>query len=124
MTDDPRIEKVGLVYYKAGPDAFDAVAAFIEHDLGLAPKFRDGQAWAAFDGGGITVAVEGGELAGADVEGPILGFRVAGLDAVLERLSATHEVGAAVAGGHERRGDVRGPLPGPVVLYEPTPPPV
>jgi hypothetical protein len=120
VTADPaRIEKAGLVYYKAGPNAFDDVVAFLEGDLGLPLKFRDGSAWAAFDGGGITVAVEGGQVEGATVEGPILGFRVTGLDTVLDQLARRYEVGAAAAGGHERRGHVRGPLPGPVVLYEP-----
>jgi predicted enzyme related to lactoylglutathione lyase len=107
------VERIGNVYYRAGD--MDAAVEFYERVLGLKLKFRDGDNWAAFDVGGMTLALEGGETGGATVS-----LRVNGLDELVGQL---RQHGARVAdpvdGPHERRADLTDPSGNRLVLYEP-----
>jgi predicted enzyme related to lactoylglutathione lyase len=87
-------------------DDMDKACAFYANAMGLKLKFRDGERWAAFDAGGVTLALAGGaERASTPVS---LGFKVANVDQAtaqvlagggrLEKATATtaHETRAAV----------------------------
>jgi catechol 2,3-dioxygenase-like lactoylglutathione lyase family enzyme len=111
-------EKIGNVIV-AVPD-LDAACAFYGDTMGLKQKFRDGDRFAAYDGGGVTLALVSGE---EDVTGGVTApsFKVAdvaGAVADLEAGGATVVVGPA-EGPHEIRAVVRDPAGNPLVLYGP-----
>lgn len=86
---------------------------------GLPVKFRDGNRFAALDGGPVTIA-----LAGPDehvVAEPVPSFKVEDLArAVQDPLERGGEVErAAEAGPHELRAVLRDPSGNPFVLYQP-----
>ena len=51
------VQRIGNVFYRV-PD-MDAAVQFYTQILGFGLKLRDGDHWAAFDVGGVTLAVEG-----------------------------------------------------------------
>ncbi|MFC4906363.1 VOC family protein [Actinomadura gamaensis] len=113
MTDLPRL---GNVLYPA-QDVEQAVA-FYRDGLGLTLKFQDGGRFAAFDGGGTTLAIAGPE---EDVAGgaPAASFKVADVAATARKLTAA---GATVVrepeeGPHEIRAVLRDPAGNLFVLY-------
>ena len=86
--------------------------------LGLPTKFRDGDRYAALDGGGVTLALAGPE---EDVVGGKVAasFRVADVAAAV---AAAQAAGGSVLrdterGPHEIRAVVADPWGNPVVLY-------
>lgn len=110
----PAIQRIGNVFYRA-PDLNSAVHLYRDV-LGFTLKFRDGDRWAAFDGGGVTLAVEGGP---AD-RGATVSLRVEGLAEVVERLRAAGAtVGDIQRGEHEQRADLIDPAGNQLILYEP-----
>jgi catechol 2,3-dioxygenase-like lactoylglutathione lyase family enzyme len=113
----PGIQRIGNVFYRA-PD-MDAAVHFYSDVLGFAMKFRDGDHWAAFDVGGMTLAVEGGAPGGSG--GATVSLRVnGGLAALVEELRAKGaHVSDVESGPHERRASVQDPAGNTLVLYEP-----
>ncbi|MCG5211690.1 VOC family protein [Streptosporangium soli] len=98
----------------------DAALAFYSGTLGLAVKFRDGDRFAALDGGGTTIALVTAEeqVAGA-VTAP--SYKVDDLAATVKELTAA---GAAVvaepsSGPHEIRAVLSDPSGNVFVLYSP-----
>jgi predicted enzyme related to lactoylglutathione lyase len=110
------IQRIGNVFYRS-PDLESAVR-FYTHVVGLSLKFRDGERWAAFDVGGMTLAVEGGQRGGPG--GATVSLRVDGLADVVDQLRARGAtVGEIEAGPHERRANLTDPAGNTLVLYEP-----
>lgn len=113
------IQRIGNVFYNVID--MDAAVAFYRDVLGLTLKFQDGAHWAAFDCGGVTLALNGD---GPDAPGPggaTVSLRVDGLDALVTDLRGK---GAALdpeiqTGAHERKIGVRDPSGNSLVLYEP-----
>ncbi|WP_019634072.1 VOC family protein [Actinomadura atramentaria] len=110
--------RIGNVLYAA--EDLDAAIRFYRDVLGLALKFRDGDRFAAFDGGGVTFALAG---AAEDVTGgvPAVSWKVedvAATAAVLTAAGATLVHGPA-DGPHETRAVLRDPAGNPFVLYAP-----
>jgi predicted enzyme related to lactoylglutathione lyase len=109
-----RIERLGNVFYRVRD--MDAAVTFYAQVLGLPLKFRDGDNWAAFDLGGVTLALEGGAADG----GATVSLRVQGLDEVIAALrQAGATVSDATQGAHERRAELTDPSGNTLVLYEP-----
>jgi predicted enzyme related to lactoylglutathione lyase len=112
----PGIRRIGNVYYRASD--FDAAVRFYTHVVGFTLKFRDGDRWAAFDVGGMTFALEGGQRGGPG--GATVSLRVEGLDEVVDQLRARGAmVGEVTQGPHERRATLTDPAGNSLVLYEP-----
>jgi catechol 2,3-dioxygenase-like lactoylglutathione lyase family enzyme len=111
------IQRIGNVFYRV-PD-MDAAVHFYTEVLGFGLKLRDGDRWAAFDVGGMTLAVEGG-APGGDPGGATVSLRADRLDALVKDLRAK---GATVSdvetGPHERKAQLRDPAGNVLVLYEP-----
>ena len=80
----PGIQRIGNVFYRA-PE-LDSAVRFYAEVLGLPLKFRDGDRWAAFDVGGATLAIEGGQPGGPG--GATVSLRVDGLADVVAELRA------------------------------------
>lgn len=91
-----------------GVDDIGEACAFYQDTLGLALKFRDGDRWAAFDAGGVTLAIAAGS------EKPVgsamaISFKV---DDVKDTLRTALAGGArliadVIEGRHERRATVQ-----------------
>jgi catechol 2,3-dioxygenase-like lactoylglutathione lyase family enzyme len=112
----PGIQRIGNVFYRA-PD-MDAAVHFYTDVLGFALKLRDGDHWAAFDVGGMTLAVEGGAPGGSG--GATVSLRVDGLSDVVSGLRVKGaNVGDVENGPHERRATLTDPAGNTLVLYEP-----
>jgi len=95
---------------------------FYQRTLGLALKFRDGDRWAAFDAGGVTLALAGGaERPPGNVIA--LSFKVENVAAALARAVADGAVLAAPAaeGPHEIRGAVKDRAGHLIYFYSPRP---
>jgi catechol 2,3-dioxygenase-like lactoylglutathione lyase family enzyme len=91
---------------------------FYTQVLGFPLKLRDGDRWAAFDVGGMTLAVEGGPAGGTG--GATVSLRVDGLDTVVADLKAKGAaVGDIETGPHERKAVLRDPAGNLLLLYEP-----
>lgn len=95
---------------------------FYTRGMHLAVKFRDGDRYAALDGGGVTLAVTGPDedLTGGAVAAS---FRVADVPAAVARLT---ECGGTVVhppsrGPHEMRASLRDPAGNLFVVYGPLP---
>ena len=88
----------------------DRAVAFLGDVIGLPLKFRDGDRWAAFDAGGLTLAVAGPE---EHPPGglPAVSFKVEDVDAAAARLveAGADVVGEPVRGEHEARLAFRDP---------------
>lgn len=108
--------RIGNVLYSAG-DVGEAVA-FYRDALGLPLKFRDGDRFAALDGGGTTFAIAGPE---EDVTGgvPAISFKVDDVAAMTETLTAAGArlVRGPEEGPHEVRSVLRDPAGNPFILY-------
>jgi predicted enzyme related to lactoylglutathione lyase len=100
------IGRLGNVVLPA--DEFGKAVDFYQYVLGLPLKFRDGDRWAAFDAGGITLALAGGSEKPPG-NAPALSFKVEDVAAALARAVAGGAVLVAPAaeGPHEIRGAVR-----------------
>ncbi|MDH2425229.1 VOC family protein [Sphaerisporangium sp. TRM90804] len=112
------VQKLGNVLIPVGD--MDEAIAFYAETLGLAVKFRDGDRYAALDGGGTTVALvaEAEQVAGA-VTAP--SYKVGDMTSALADLTAA---GAEVVSGpedgpHEVRTVLRDPSGNVLVLYAP-----
>jgi len=109
------IDRLGNVFYRT-PD-MDAAVRFYTDVLGLTLKLRDGDRWAAFDVGGSTLALEGGQASGATAS-----LRVTDIAAVVEQLrSRGANVSDVTTGPHERKAELRDPAGNVLVLYESLP---
>ena len=112
------IQRIGNIFYRA--DDLDAAVRFYTDVLGFALKLRDGDRWAAFDVGGMTLAVESGAAGGPG--GATVSLRCDDLNGVVGELRAK---GANVTdpetGEHERRAELRDPAGNLLYLYEPLP---
>ncbi|MER7129548.1 VOC family protein [Streptosporangium saharense] len=98
----------------------DGAIAFYAGALGLAVRFRDGDRFAALDGGGVTVALVGpAEQVAGGVTAP--SYRVEDVAlAVRELTGAGAElVHGPEAGPHEVRAVLRDPSGNALVLYAP-----
>lgn len=97
-----------------------AACAFVGEVLGFELRFRDGDRYAAYQAGGLTLA-----LAAAD-EQPVpgrvaLALKTADLDSALERLAAADmQVSAPHDSEHERRVTFSDRDGNAFVLYQPT----
>jgi catechol 2,3-dioxygenase-like lactoylglutathione lyase family enzyme len=110
------IQRIGNVFYRT--QDMDAAVRFYTEVLGFGLKLRDGDNWAAFDVGGMTLAVEGGTPGGPG--GATVSLRVEGLAAVVADLrSKGADVGDIQTGPHERKAPLRDPAGNQLVLYEP-----
>jgi catechol 2,3-dioxygenase-like lactoylglutathione lyase family enzyme len=93
---------------------------FYRDVVGLKCKLEDGDAWAAFDGGGATFALEcRAAQPSSDRHGMQVCWKVSGdLDALVRHLrSAGVQVSGVEAGAHERRATVTDPDGNSFVLY-------
>jgi catechol 2,3-dioxygenase-like lactoylglutathione lyase family enzyme len=110
------IEKIGNVAYEVSD--MDAAVAFYRDTLGLTLKFQDGGRWAAFDVGGVTLA-----LAGADQSagpGATVSLKVGDVEAWSREAAARGlEVGPVRTGPHEQLVDVVDPDGNRLVVYSP-----
>ncbi|HEV7661987.1 MAG TPA: VOC family protein [Chloroflexota bacterium] len=110
------IERIGNVFYRTTD--MDAAVRFYGEVLGFKLKLRDGDRWAAFDAGGMTLALEGGAPGGPG--GSTVSLRCDRLDEVV---SSLREKGAQVSeietGPHERKAKLTDPAGNQLVLYEP-----
>jgi predicted enzyme related to lactoylglutathione lyase len=96
----------------------DAAVRFYGEVLGFPLKLRDGDRWAAFDVGGMTLAVEGGAPGGPG--GATVSLRCEGLADVVSALRAAGaNVGEIETGPHERKAALTDPAGNHLVLYEP-----
>ncbi|MEU4831829.1 VOC family protein [Streptosporangium sp. NPDC023615] len=101
-------------------DDLDGAIAFYAGTLGLAVRFRDGDRFAALDGGGATVAlVAAEERVAGEVTAP--SYRV---DDVARSARELTEAGAELlrgpeTGPHEVRAVLRDPSGNAFVLYAP-----
>ena len=86
-----------------------AAARFYEQALGLAPLFRDGDRFCAFDAGGVRIALASGSE--ALTAAPAVSYRVDDVPEVVARLEA--------AGAVLRRGPETGPDEVRAVLSDP-----
>lgn len=112
----PGIQRIGNVFYHAAD--MDASVLFYTKVVGLSLKFRDGDNWAAFDVGGMTLALEGGAPGGSG--GATVSLRVDGLSEVISQLRARGaNVTEPTTGAHERRATLTDPDGNALVLYEP-----
>ena len=110
------IQRIGNVFYRT--QDMDAAVRFYTDVLGFGLKLRDGDRWAAFDVGGMTLAVEGGTPGGRG--GATVSLRVDGLDAVVADLrSKGADVGDVETGSHERKAQLRDAAGNQLLLYEP-----
>src|SRR5438270_13565682 len=110
------IQRIGNVFYRT--QHMDAAVHFYTEVLGFGLKLRDGNNWAAFDVGGMTLAVEGGTPGGPG--GATVSLRVEGLDALVADLrSKGADIADPATGPHERYAEVRDPAGNVLVLYEP-----
>jgi predicted enzyme related to lactoylglutathione lyase len=110
------IQRIGNVFYHAAD--MDAAVRFYTDTLGLQLKFRDGDNWAAFDVGGMTLALEGGQPGGPG--GAIVSLRCEGLAELVDQLRGKGaSVGQITTGAHERRAMVTDPAGNTLMLYEP-----
>jgi catechol 2,3-dioxygenase-like lactoylglutathione lyase family enzyme len=112
----PGIQRIGNVFYRAAD--MDAAVHFYSEILGFGLKFRDGDHWAAFDVGGMTLAIEGGTPSGSG--GATVSLRCEGLSEVVAQLRGKGaNVTDVEAGPHERRATLTDPAGNTLVLYEP-----
>ncbi|WP_181870990.1 VOC family protein [Sphaerisporangium album] len=109
-------QKVGNVLIPVSD--LDKAVAFYSETLGLKVKFRDGDRFAALDGGGVTVALAASaeQVAGA-VTAP--SYKVGDVAEAVEDLTAAGAelVSGPETGPHEVRAVLRDPSGNTLVLY-------
>jgi predicted enzyme related to lactoylglutathione lyase len=115
------VNKVGMVIHPV--DDLDAAARFYGEVLGLTEKFRDGDRFAAFDAGGVTIALAAGDE--ARVVGGVTGVNYK-VDDVAAAVAALVAGGASVVhdaeeGPHEIRATLRDPAGNTFGVYGPKP---
>lgn len=112
MSNDPAPILRNVIF--TVPD-MEVAQRFYGDVLGLPLKFRDGDGWAAFDGGGgCTVALSSG-----DAEVPTPSFKVADLEAwMAAAVKAGADPVAIEEGPHEWLVRMRDPAGNPFVVYE------
>ncbi|WP_214413063.1 VOC family protein [Sphaerisporangium fuscum] len=105
-------------------DDLGKAVTFYSEVLGLKVKFRDGDRFAALDGGGITIALaaQAEQVAGA-VTAP--SYKVGDVEEAVRDLTAAGAelVNGPEAGPHEMRAVLRDPSGNVLVLYAPLQPP-
>ena len=101
----------------------DEACTFYGTTMGLSLKFRDGDHWAAFDAGGITLALAGASERTSD--SIALNFKVPDVEQALAQILAGggRLESEAITGGHERRAAVRDCDGNLIHLYSPVPKP-
>lgn len=109
------VEKVGMVIHPV--QDLDRAVSFYTDALGLSLKFRDADRFAAFDAGGVTIALASGSEAVSTV--PAVSYKVADVEAAVASLVAS---GAEIEtppqeGPHEVRAVLRDPAGNPLVVY-------
>lgn len=117
------IERIGNVYYRVA-DIEESVTCYTEV-LGLDPKFRDADDWAAFDVNGSTLALEGTHGLDASGEGgATVSLRVGDLDTFRDKLAGSPGISMSdpITSAHERRLDLGDPSGNLVVVYQPVVP--
>jgi predicted enzyme related to lactoylglutathione lyase len=109
------VRKVGMVIHPVA--SLDESVAFYRDALGLPLRFRDGDRFCAFDGGGVTIALASGAESPSDV--PVVSYQVDDLEGAVAALqSAGGEVLRPVEEGpHERRALLRDPSGNAFVVY-------
>ncbi len=108
-------KKVGMVIHPVKD--LDTAEAFYRDALGLEAMFRDGDRFAAFRAGDVTIALAAGEEVLADRA--TVSYKVDDLEAAvaaLERAGAAVERGIE-EGPHELRAVLRDPAGNPFVVY-------
>lgn len=102
-----------------GVEDMDEACRFYGDILGFALKVRDGDRWAAYDGGGVTVALAGGTERPPDATA--LSIKVADVAAAVRRVLDGGGVLVAdpTEGPHEIRAAVRDTAGHLVYLYSP-----
>ncbi|GAA3133856.1 hypothetical protein GCM10010485_85060 [Streptosporangium carneum] len=101
-------------------DDMEGAIAFYSGALGLAVRFRDGDRFAALDGGGVTVALVGAlERVAGDVTAP--SYKVGDVALAVRELveAGAKVVGEPETGPHEVRAVLRDPSGNVFVLYSP-----
>lgn len=115
--DAEPVGRVGHVLLPA--DDVGRSVAFLTDVLGLGLRFRDGDRYAAIDGGSTTLAVAG--TSEQPAAGKVaIGLKVTDLDAVAARLAAAGAplLGSVVESEHERRLAFQDPAGNVLVAYE------
>jgi predicted enzyme related to lactoylglutathione lyase len=101
-------------------DDLDKAVTFYTEVLGLKLKFRDGDRFAALDGGGVTVALAGPE---EQVAGTVTApsYKVGDVAEAVRDLTAAgaEAISGPEAGPHETRAVLRDPSGNVFVLYAP-----
>lgn len=108
-------KKVGMVIHPV--DDLDAAEAFYRDALGLDPMFRDGDRFAAFKSGEVTIALAAGSEILSDRT--TVSYKV---DDVEQAVASLQKAGAGLEraveeGPHERRAVLRDPCGNPFVVY-------
>ncbi len=85
------LKRVQSVYYTVKD--MDRAVAFYEGALGMKLKFRDGDKWAQFDGGNVSVALSSAEESASAEGGAVVALEVDDMAAYEAKLRAA---GAAV----------------------------
>ena len=96
----------------------DEAVAFYAGALGLTVRFRDGDRFAALDGGGVTIALAGpAEQVAGGVTAP--SYKVGDVDEAVRELTASGAtlVAGPRTGGHEISAVLRDPSGNTLVLY-------
>jgi catechol 2,3-dioxygenase-like lactoylglutathione lyase family enzyme len=110
------IERIGNVFYEV--DDMDRAVAYYRDVLGLTLKFQDGGRWAAFDVGGVTLALSAEEPRSRD--GATVSLRVGDLDAWAKAAAGRGlEAGEPETGPHERKLTLTDPEGNRIVVYGP-----
>lgn len=99
----------------------DKACRFYGDTMGLSLQFRDGDRWAAFDAGGVTLGLAGQSERAA--EKIALNFKVADVEQAVDHIVASggRLESAVVTGAHERRASVRDADGHLIILYSPLP---
>ena len=113
----PLVEKVGMIIHPV--EDLDEAVPFYADALGLSLKFRDADRFAAFDAGGVTIALAAGAEAVSNT--PTVSYKVVDVEAAVDDLVAS---GATLEsppqeGPHEIRAVLRDPAGNPLVVYAP-----
>jgi len=114
-----QIQKLRQVYIVA--EDFEAQVKFYGETLGLTLQFRDGNRWAQFQAGGVSLAIASAEEGqGARPNVPVPVFEVDDLGAALGTLTASgHTVGAVRdMGAHGRSAAVHDTAGVQLVLFQ------
>lgn len=109
------VKKVGMVIHPVV--SLDESLAFYRDGLGLPLRFRDGDRFCAFDGGGVTIALAAGAERLSDA--PVVSYQVEDLEGTVAALEAAGGtlLRPVEEGPHERRALLRDPSGNAFVVY-------